>query len=128
MTPVVVRIPLTLTSAATTAYVGIDALSEVPPAIADDDGESACSMVDDVPMSPVNARLPPTLASTATAAASDKPEEVPVICDAVERRRVVDRMFPCHLLTLGFHPLQPQVQLLPQPTSPESAVRVRMFP
>ena len=38
MTPVVVRIPLTLTSAATTAYVGIDALSEVPPAIADDEG------------------------------------------------------------------------------------------
>jgi len=47
-------IPLTSTS----ANVGSDALSEVPPAIADDDGESACSMVDDVPMSPVNARLP----------------------------------------------------------------------
>ena len=48
-------IPLTSTS----ANVGSDALSEVPPAIADDDGESACSMVDDVPMSPVDPPWPP---------------------------------------------------------------------
>jgi len=66
----------------------------VPPAIADDDGESACSIVDDVPMSPVDARLPPTLASTATAAASNKPEEVPVICDALARGQVEDVPIP----------------------------------
>ena len=61
------------------------------PAIADDDGESACSMVDDVPMSPVNARLPPALASAATTATSttaidDEPSEVPVTCGEFARR------------------------------------------
>ena len=86
-------------------------------------------IVDDVLMSPVYARLPPTLASTAIA--SDKPVEVPVIWDEVARRQVedvpippVDRRvpllllhmmiknqlvvwlmtFPCHLLTPDFHP------------------------
>ena len=51
-------------------------------------------MVDDVPMSPVDARLPPTLASTATAATSDKPEEVPVICDALACGQVEDVPMP----------------------------------
>ena len=51
-------------------------------------------IVDDVPMSPVDARLPPNLASTATAAASDKPVEVPVIWDEVARRQVEDVPIP----------------------------------
>ena len=51
-------------------------------------------IVDDVPMSPVDARLPPTLASTATAVASDKPVEVPVIWDEVARRQVEDVPIP----------------------------------
>ena len=91
------------TSAATTpttANAVVDVLREAPPAIAYGDGESACSMVGDVPMSPVDARLPPTftLAATITTSANtvgDEPSEGPVFfCQELARKQVEDVPLP----------------------------------
>jgi len=57
----------------TTANADVDVLGEAPPAaIANGDGESACSMVGDVPMSPVDARLPPTFTLTLPTSANTR--------------------------------------------------------
>ena len=98
-------------SAATTpitANADVVVLGEAPPAIANGDGESACSMVGDVPMSPVDARLPPTFTLTAPTATSAntvdvKPGEGPVIFQELARTQVEDVPLPRIDTSGSFH-------------------------